>query len=144
MKQYIAAHRSDYNLEEVQDLIEATNIIRHYSPQTYWEPGEDAVEFDVEYDKKFSEIVKVIEFDFFGDEENPFAVIVDGWTYCFNEQAGWENLLKSLGWVFFENELGEAYENDKETVEDKIDEWAYKVAEDKAWEYIDNLKYGDY
>ena len=29
-------------------------------------------------------------------------------------------------------------------LEDKIDEWAYKVAEDKAWEYIDNLKYGDY
>ena len=76
MKQYIAAHRSDYNLEEVQDLIEATNIIRHYSPQTYWEPGEDAVEFDVEYDKKFSEIVKVIEFDFFGDEEGGLIVLM--------------------------------------------------------------------
>lgn len=144
MKQYIAAHRSDYNLEDVQDLIEATNIIRHYSLQTYWEPGEDTLEFDVKYDKKFSEIVKIIEFDFFEDEENPFAAAVDGWTYCLNEQAGWEDLLKSLGWVFFENELGETYENDKETVEDKINEWAYKIAEDKAWEYIDNLKYGDY
>ena len=144
MKQYIAAYRSDYSLEDVQDLIEATNVVRHYSSQTYWEPGEDSVDFDVEYDKKFSEIVKVIEFDFFGNEENPFAAVVDGWTYCLNEQAGWEDLLKSLGWVFFENELGETYENDKETVEDKIDEWAYKIAEDKAWEYIDNLKYGDY
>lgn len=142
MKQYIAVRKNDYSFEDVKDLIEATNVIRHYSPQTYWEPGEDYAEFDVDYDEKFKEVVKIMELNFFGDEENPFAVSIDGWTYCMNEQDDWQNLLKSLGWVFLNED--DNYENNAESVEDKIEEWAYSVAEEKAWIYIDNLRYGDF
>lgn len=139
MKQYIAVHRSDYNLGEIKDLIEATGIIRHYSPETYWEPGEDDVEYEIELDDEFDYVVKIMELHFFGEQteilELPWAVVVNGLTYCFNEAENWEELLNSLGWVIFDNTLGD-YEDSSAAVQRKIDEWVDEIAEQKAWDYI--------
>ena len=36
------------------------------------------------------------------------------------------------------------FEDSKEYAEYDIKEWIDEIAEQKAWEYIENLKYGDY
>lgn len=148
MEKYIAVYSKNYTESDVIDCIEANNVVRHYSPQTYWEPGEDYVEFDTYFTKEFNDIVKIATLYFFGEhEENldyPFAIVVDGLTFCLGENEDWESTLKAAGWLMFQNELSEEYEDNTEAVKTKIEDWANNIAEEKAWEYIENLKYGDY
>ena len=144
MEQYIAVYSKEYDEEYIRDLIDADNVIRHYSPQTYWEPGEDSIEFEATVDKEFYNIVKVAKLHFFYDNDYPFAAIVNGFTWCLGENENWQKTLEAAGWKLFDNELSEDYENDAESVESNIQEWIDGIAEKRAWDYIDNLKYGDY
>ena len=144
MEKYIAVYSKEYNEENIIDMIDAGNVVRHYSPQTYWEPGEDSIEFEAITDKEFNEAVKVAELHFFFDNEYPFAVNVNGFTWCLGENENWESTLEAAGWKLFDNNLSEDYEDDPESVEDKIQEWVDEIAEKRAWDYIENLRYGDY
>ena len=145
MEKFIAVYNKKWKISDIEDLIDSSNVIRHYSPDTYWEPGEDYIDFDVELDNEFKEVVKIAEFYFFGENEDtlelPYAAVIDHMTYCFNEQENWEELLNYAGWNIFEDA---EYEDTREAVETKIEEWTNKIAEEKAWSYIENLKYGDY
>ena len=140
MKYYIIVHKNDYTERDICDMVNPTHVERKYAPQTYWEPGEDYLEFDIEYDKEFNEIVKPIEIHFFEESEDcPYAAIINGTTYCFNYAENWEEILNDLGWkLFYDLPLSEEYVKDKEEAEAIINNWAYGLCIDKAEEIIEN------
>ena len=70
--------------------------------------------------------------------ELPWAAVVDKNTYCFTEAENWEEILELLGWVFFDNKLNDEYDDDKESVVNKINDWVSSVADEKAWEIIND------
>jgi len=146
MKYFIAVHKNNYTEDNIMDMVNPINIKHIYSPQTYWEPGEDYLEFDVEYNKNFDEVVKPIEIHFFEENEDcPYAAIINGITYCFNYAEDWEEILNDLGWkLFYDLPLSEEYVKDEKEVKTIINDWAYGLCVDKAWEIIENDKYGDY
>lgn len=141
MKYYIAMHKTDWTEEDIEGMIHSIDVKRHYSPQTYWEPGEDYIDYEIELDNDFWKVVKIVEFSYYDDNENPFDVVIDDNIYCLGEKEGWEDVLQSLGWSFFENfDMKKDFNDAKNDVEFWID----KVAELEAWEYIENEQYGDY
>lgn len=146
MKYYIAVHKKDYTEEDIAAMVNPVNVQHIYSRQTYWEPGEDYIEFDIDYNEQFHEVVKPMEVHFFEEcEEYPYAVVVDGMTYCFNYSEEWEEILSNLGWkLFCDLPLSEEYAKDIEELDAIIENWAYGLCEDKAEEVLENAKYGDF
>ena len=123
------------NEEDIVDMVEPTNIEHHYSPQTYWEPGEDYISCDYELDEEFNKVVQIAEFHYF-DEEEPFAVVINDNTYCLGEKEGWMDVLKSLGWVFFDNDFD--MEDKEDIVKCNLEDWLDSIANEKAWKYIED------
>lgn len=134
MKYYIPMHKSNYSDFDIADMIYPTNIQHHYSPQTYWEPGEDYIDYDCELDKDFNKVVQIAEFYYY-DEDYPFSVIIDGNTYCLGEKEGWEEVIEHLGWVFFEDL---AMKEDLSDVEWDLKDWIDNIANKKAWDIVNN------
>lgn len=135
MKHYCLMHKADYSEEDIVDMIIPTNIKHHYSPQTYWEPGEDYISCDYELNKNFNKVVQIAEFYYY-DKDEPFAVIIDNNTYCLGEKEDWQDILKSLGWVFFE--CGFGMEFSEHSVKNEFDDWIDVVVNNKAWEYVED------
>ena len=143
MKKYIAVHKKDWSeCEIVNFLIDVKNVTHNYTPQTYWEPGDDSIDYEILLDEKFNNVVQVMELYFYGEQadilELPWAAVVDKNTYCFTEAENWEEILELLGWVFFDNKLNDEYDDDKESVVNKINDWVSSVADEKAWEIIND------
>jgi len=139
MKKYIIMHKSDWSENDINDLIDVDIKSYHYSPATYWEPADEDLDFEPNVDDNFWKVVKIIEFDYFdNNEEDPFAVIADGITYCFNQKPGWEDLLSSIGWDFFCNiPLSEQDYSTPKAAQDAIDCWIVDTAEKMAYERIE-------
>ena len=135
MKYYCLMHKADYSEEDIMDMIIPTNIEHHYSPQTYWEPGEDYISCDYELDNDFNKVVQIAEFYYY-DKDEPFAIIIDGNTYCLGEKEGWQDILKSLGWVFFEDRFD--MEDNEYIVKCNLEDWIDVIANNKAWEYVED------
>ena len=135
MKYYCLMHRADYSESDIVDMIFPTNIEHHYSPQTYWEPGEDYVSCEYELDKDFNKVVQIAEFYYY-DKDEPFAVIIDDNTYCLGEKEGWQDVLKLLGWVFFEDRFD--MEDNEHIVKCNLEDWIDVIANNKAWEYVED------
>jgi len=133
MKMYCVMHKSDYTDNDVKNMIYPYNIQHHYSRATYWEPEEDDIEYDISFEDDFHKVVQIAEFYYY-DNENPYAVIINDNTYCLNEKDNWEEILKNLGWIFFED-WGDISES-KEHVECELEDWINKIAEDRAWEIV--------
>lgn len=135
MKYYCLMHKADYSEVDIMDMIIPTDIKHHYSPQTYWEPGEDYITCDYELDEDFNKVVQIVEFYYY-DKDEPFAAIVNDNTYCLGEKEGWEKVLESLGWVFFDNNFD--MEDNEAIVKSDLEDWLDNIANKKAWEYIED------
>lgn len=134
MKYYYPMHKTEYSEEDIKDMINPVNIKHHYSPDTYWEPGEDYISCDIQLDEEFNDVVKIAELYFY-DEDYPFAIIINGNTYCLGEKEGWEKVVEHLGWVGFENfDIREKLV----TAEDDLECWKDGIANKKAWEIIED------
>lgn len=141
MYSYIAIYKADWSEEDIEDMIYPSYVKRHYSPQTYWEPGEDYVEYKTELDKNFWNVVKIAKLIFLGESDNPYAIKIDNRTYCLEGKENWDETLQLMGWTLFEYF---DIKNTESAAKADLDEWIDKVTEIKAWEYIENIKYGDY
>ena len=143
MKRYIIMHKVDWSEKNIEDMVNV--YINHYSvtPETYYNPTEENLNYDYEVDKEFENVVKIAEFSYFdGDEENPFAVAVNDWTYCFNQKPEWLDLLRSLGWDFFYSlSLGDKDYDSKDEAEKAIQNWTAEIANEKVNNYIANGEY---
>ena len=131
-------HKTNYSEADIIDMIEPCNVERHYSAQTYWEPGEDYIKCDIDLNEKFKEVVQIVEFYCYG--ENPFAVVVNGNTLYLNEKDDWIKYLESLGWQFFDGPISDM-KMSKSVATSDLTEWMKDIANRKAWDYVLN---GDY
>ena len=141
MYSYIAVHKTDWSEEDIKDMIYPVDVKRCYIPQTYWEPGEDYIEYNTDLDNDFWDVIKIAKFVFLGDCDNPYAVKIDDKIYCLEEKENWDEVLQSMGWTMFEQF---DMKNTDGAALDDVEEWIDKVVEMKAWEYVENEQYGDY
>ena len=133
MKYYCVMHNVNYTDDDIKNMIHPVNIKHHYAPSTYWDPGEDYINCDPELDDSFYNVVKIAEFYFYSND-NPFAVVIDGMTYCFNEKDGWEEVLETLGWIFFKN--FDMKENEYQAKQE-LQDWIEEVCNDEAWRMVE-------
>lgn len=142
MNNYIVMHKKEYSESDIMDMVNSSHVVRYYTPQTYWEPGEDYVDYIPVLDEDFNKVVQIAELHYNDkNDEDPYEAIIDNTTYSFNKKEEWIEILEKVGWVFFGDFN---FEDSKEYAEYDIKEWIDEIAEQKAWEYIENLKYGDY
>lgn len=144
-KQYIAIYKyATYTIQDIKDMVEIYNVHCWHCNQTWDTPDFD---YNIEISAEFDRAVKIACVEF-KDENDNFGKYVefDGMKLQITQEGySWFDLLQSFGWDTFANiSYMEDFYNTEVEVRSCIENWIDSVAENNAWEYIENIKYGDY
>lgn len=147
-KQYIAIYKYvQYTIQDIKDMIEVYNVRYSHCDQTWDTPEDENFDYNIDISAEFDKAVQIacVEFE---DENDDFGKYVefDGMKLqIVQEGYSWFNLLQSFGWDVFANiSCMEDFYNTEVEVQSCIENWIDSIAEDNAWKYIKNIKYGDY
>ena len=147
-KQYIAIYNyKEYTIQDIKDMIEPYHVSSWHRNQTWETPEEESIDYNIDVRAEFDKAVKIacVEFEDDNDEFGHEVGFDEMQIKICEEGYSWFDVLQSFGWDTFTNinDL-EDFHNTEQEVRSCIENWIDSVAEDNAWEILENEKYGDY
>lgn len=141
-REYFVVFNSDYDEKEFEEKVDVYNLQYYYSPQTYYQPQEEELTYNIWLDKDFDKAYRIIGVDFDEEGEGKKMEIFrpDNETAETVElgKGDWWNYVEDAGYRFFDRTILNDGFKTREDAAHAVQAWIEEVADEKAWDYWEN------